>query len=126
MVAKEILIIDDDKTLCKVMSLAFQDRGFKTYVAYHGDAGLELYAQTHPPAILLDVAMPGMDGFQVAAEIRKLQPADTHPLIVIMTATSRSFFVSKEFDIGIDGYLTKPIVSTEVVKYVMGLMNPED
>src|SRR5579885_1777702 len=106
MVGKEILIVDDDKTVCKVMSLAFQDRGFKTYVAYHGDDALKIYGEKHPSIILLDVAMPGMDGFQVAAEIRRMQPVESHPIIVIMTATSRSFYVSKAMNIEIDSFLT--------------------
>jgi DNA-binding response OmpR family regulator len=123
MVAKEILIVDDDKVLCRVMSLAFQDAGFQSYIAYHGDAALKIFAEKHPPIILLDVAMPGMDGFQVAAEIRKTEPPETHTIIVIMTAVSRSFFVSQEFDSGIDSYLTKPILSAEVVSHINNLMS---
>jgi DNA-binding response OmpR family regulator len=123
MVAKVIMIVDDDKTLCRLMSLAFQDNGFETYIAYQGDAALQIFEEKHPPIILLDVAMPGMDGFQVAEEIRKMEPPDTHTLIVIMTAVSRSFFVSKEFESGIDSYLTKPILSTDVVAHILNLMS---
>ena len=123
MVAKEIMIVDDDKTFCRLMSLAFQDKGFQTYIAYHGDAALKIYEEKFPPIILLDVAMPGMDGFQVAEEIRKMEPPDTHTLIIIMTAVSRSFFVSKAFESGIDSYLTKPVLSANVVAHVLNLIS---
>ena len=122
MLAKEILIVDDDKLFCRLISLAFQDEGFQTYVAYHGDAALKIFGAKHPPIILLDVAMPGMDGFQVAEEIRNMEPPDTHTMIVIMTAVSRSFLVSKEFELGIDSYLSKPILSTDVVAHILSLM----
>lgn len=123
MIAKEILIVDDDKTLCRLMSIAFQEKGFQTYVAYHGDAALKIFGEKHPPIILLDVAMPGMDGFQVAEEIRNMEPSDTHTIIVIMTAVARSFFVSKEFESKIDSYLTKPILSANVVSHILNLMS---
>jgi CheY-like chemotaxis protein len=107
------------------MSLAFQDAGFQTYVAYHGDAALKLFGEKHPPIILLDIAMPGMDGFQVAEEIRNMEPPETHTIIVIMTAVSRSFFVSKEFESRIDSYLTKPILSTVVVSHILNLIGSD-
>ncbi len=130
-VSKDILVIDDDKNFCKLLAVAFQQHGFQPYTAWDGQSGLNLYKEKRPRIVLLDVAMPGLNGFQVAAEIRRTEqdeqsekpdsPTD-HTLIVIMTAHARSFFVSQDFESGIDSYLTKPMLPDDIVEQVTNLM----
>jgi CheY-like chemotaxis protein len=120
---KEILIVDDDKTFCKVLALKFQENGFQTYMAFDGESSLKLFKEKHPPLVLLDIAMPGMNGFEVAEAIRASETPDKHTTIIIMTAHARSFFVSKEFESQIDSYLTKPITPEDVFNHVNSLMN---
>jgi DNA-binding response OmpR family regulator len=121
MTDKRILVVDDDKPFCKLVSTGFQEQGFEVYSAFDGAAGLKLFREKKPPIVLLDVAMPGMSGFEVAAMIRKEEAPEQHTVIVIMTAHARSFFVSKEFEVGIDSYLTKPMLPSEIVFTVTAL-----
>ena len=120
---KKVLIIDDDKAFGNMVGAAFKAQGFEVSVAFDGEAGLKLFNDNPVPIIITDVAMPGLNGFQVAAEIRKQEPADQHTIIVIMTAHALTFEVSKEFDRGIDSYLTKPILPVDIVAHIETLIN---
>ena len=120
--SKDILVIDDDKSFCHLVADAFQEHGFHPYTAADGQSGLSLFKEKRPPVVLLDVAMPGLNGFQVAAEIRRTETAGEHTLIVIMTAHARSFFVSQDFESGIDSYLTKPMLPDDIVEQVTNLI----
>jgi DNA-binding response OmpR family regulator len=119
---KQILIVDDDEDFCKLTAQAFKEEGFSVYSALDGDAALNLFKENHMPIVLLDVAMPGRNGFEVAAEIRKLEPENTHTFIVVMTAHTRSFFISKEFDVNIDSYVTKMTTPYEIVNHIVRLI----
>jgi two-component system alkaline phosphatase synthesis response regulator PhoP len=121
-ISKKILIVDDDQIFCKLISRALEDAGFETQTAFNGEDGLEIATTERPQMILLDLAMPGIDGFQVASEIRKSEPEGTHVTIVMMTAYARSFFAAVEFDAGIDSYLTKPMLPDAVVDHVKSLV----
>src|SRR5262249_45883143 len=108
-----------------LLATAFQQHGFNPLTAWDGQTGLNLYKEKHPHIVLLDVAMPGLNGFQVAAEIRRTENPDNpddRTLIVIMTAHARSFFVSQDFESGIDSYLTKPMLPDDIVEQVTNLM----
>ena len=120
--AKDILIVDDDKQFCQLLAPAFEAAGYKTAWTLDGQAALDLFKKRNPPIVLLDVAMPGLNGFQVAEQIRKLEPKDTHTLIVIMTAHTRSFTITQEFEIGIDSYLSKPMLPDDIVAHVSSLI----
>ncbi len=121
--AHSVLIVDDDALLCRMLTKTLQESGFEASFALTGEAGLEHYQRELPDLILLDVAMPGISGFDVAATIRELeQGTDRHTLIVILTAHARIFAVSVEFHAGIDSYLTKPVLPPDVVAHVQNLL----
>src|SRR5579859_2171359 len=116
--ARDILIVDDDKQFCQLLALAFEEGGFRATWRLDGQSALDVFKETFPPIVLLDVAMPGLNGFQVTEKIRELEPKGTHTLIVIMTAHTRSFTISKEFEMGIDSFLTKPMMPDDIVAHV--------
>jgi two-component system alkaline phosphatase synthesis response regulator PhoP len=122
MTEKRVLVVDDDKPYCKLVASGFVEQGFEVYTANDGANGLKLFNEKKPPIVLLDVAMPGMSGFEVAATIRKEESPERHTIIVIMTAHARSFFVSQEFELKIDSYLTKPMLPSEILSTVTALM----
>lgn len=122
--SQKILIIDDDQPLRKLLEHALHEAGFEALSAATGEDGLELTLRERPDLVLLDIAMPGMSGFDVAAAIRKAeQQSERHTLIVIMTAHARSFTVSVDFHTGIDSYLTKPVLPLDVVTHVQNLLS---
>ena len=118
---KRILIVDDDKNFCRLVQMAFQANGFEAFSALDGESGLALFKEKQPPIVLLDLAMPGLNGFQVTEKIREIEPEGTHTTVVIMTAHARNFFVSKELESDIDSYLTKPILPDDIVAQVLEL-----
>lgn len=115
---QKVLVVDDDSVMCKMMATALENGGYHTMMAASGEDCLALYEVWKPDLILLDVAMPGKNGLEVAAEIRKGEPPGTHTPIIIITAFGSTFLVSVDLQLGVDSYLTKPILPEELVDQV--------
>jgi two-component system, OmpR family, response regulator MtrA len=114
-----ILVIDDDFNLAEMVQHALESEGYIADVAHDGRSGLDLYRSNNPNLILLDIAMPGMNGFEVASEIRRVEKGQKHHTpIIILTAYAQSFFVSVGFETQIDGYLTKPIMPKDLIAQI--------
>ena len=109
-----ILIADDEAELVDAMSLYLAKAGFETYRAEDGLKALEAFDTYHPDLILLDVMMPGMDGFSVLREIRK----KSHIPAIMLTVRNGSDDMVLGLDTGADDYITKPYDPREVVARV--------
>lgn len=117
--AHRILVIDDDFNLVEMMRHSLEAQGYHTDIVHDGRSGLDAYRKRNPDLILLDVAMPGMNGFEVADEIRRAEKnTGKHTPIVVLTAYAQSFFVSVSFESKIDGYLTKPIMPKDLIAQI--------
>lgn len=125
MIQKHILIVDDDKSFNKLLLIAFQEQGFQVDVALTGEEALDVFRKKQPPIMLLDIGLPGISGFQVAAEIRNMEESGQHTIIVMMTAHARTYFIAQEFEVQIDGYLTKPMLSGDIVEQVVTLLQQQ-
>ncbi|MHB8626902.1 MAG: response regulator transcription factor [Aggregatilineales bacterium] len=116
---KKVCVVDDDHKFCTMIADTLREDGYHTTTAFTGEEALAIYDLEPPDLILLDVAMPGINGFEVAATIRERETSAEHrAIIVIMTAHARSFSVSVGFHSGIDSYLIKPLTPQDVVAYV--------
>lgn len=115
---KKILVVDDDRDQVTAMSGILESLGYQTVVAFDGNQALERYKAEQPDLILLDVAMPGMNGFEVAAEVRRLEGKQRRTVIIIVTAFSTSFYVSASIQNDIDSHLTKPLNIEELIDHV--------
>jgi DNA-binding response OmpR family regulator len=105
-----LLLIDDDTTLCKVMQLALAKRDFQVEVAYDGRSGLRKLYALKPDAVILDIMLPDMSGWEVCRRAREM--ADI-PLIVL-SALGAQENVLEGLQLGADDYVIKP-VSTDVL-----------
>ncbi len=85
----KVLIAEDDKNLCEFYSTAFMKKGFQVYTAQDGEAALDKYKNKEPDIVLLDTAMPDMNGYEVLGEIRKNVTSYT-PVIMITGFDSQS------------------------------------
>ncbi len=121
--SKLILVVDDDKALCKMMSRALESSGYRTLMAYSGEEGLDTFRNEKPDMILLDFAMPGMNGFEVVKEIRRTESPKGRTIIVIVTAYSQTFLVSVDFQVEVDSYLTKPVILSDLLTHVSDLFS---
>ena len=101
---KKILVVDDDTGLLTLLQLGLEREGFTVVTADNGKDGLRRAYKIRPDVVILDIAMPGMDGWQVCQRLRNM--CDTP--IIMLTARSDQKDVLKGFSLGVDDYLTKP------------------
>lgn len=109
-----ILIVDDDENIAELISLYLNKECYETEIASSGTEALQLFEEYSPDLILLDVMLPGMDGYQVCSEIRKT--SDTP--IIMLSAKGEVFDKVLGLKIGADDYIVKPFDSNELVARV--------
>jgi DNA-binding response OmpR family regulator len=108
--ATRLLIIDDDPTLLRFLKEYFEREGFTVDSAAGGQAALRLFFANRPDLVIVDVMMPGMDGWEVTARLREL--ADTP--VIMLTAKSGEADKLRGFRLGVDDYVTKPFSLAEL------------
>ncbi|MEL6556393.1 MAG: response regulator [Cyanobacteria bacterium J06621_11] len=112
-----ILLVDDTPTNLAVLSESIQDQGWVTLFATDGETAIEQAEYAHPDLILLDVMMPGIDGFETCRRLKSNQVTASIP-IIFMTALSESTDKVKGLKLGAVDYITKPFQQEEVVTRV--------
>ena len=120
----KLLLIDDDLTLLNLLSQYLRESGFQVVEASNGATGLRLAYSEKPELVLLDIMMPGMDGWEVCARIREL----TDLPIIMLTAKTTEADKLRGFQLGVDDYVTKPFSFAELVariQAVLGRMRTE-
>lgn len=117
-----ILIIEDEPELVKVLRDYLEKAGFKVETAFRGDSGFSLWEQKKPDLVLLDLNLPGMDGLDVAREIRRkgITP------IIMLTARVEEMDQLVGLELGADDYITKPYSPRLVVAKVRAVLRRSD
>lgn len=113
-----ILIIEDEVELVKVLRAYLEQAGFTVLSAYRGDTGLSTWEHKHPDVVILDLNLPGMDGLDVAKQIRR---KDSTP-ILMLTARVEETDQLVGLELGADDYVTKPFSPRLVVARVRALL----
>lgn len=114
----KILIIDDDKNLCMLLKKAVITEKIEADCCYTGKDGVDMIANENYQLILLDVMMPGMNGFETLEKIRGISNIP----ILMLTARNDSGSKVKGLRLGADDYLTKPFNMTEFIARVVALI----
>lgn len=112
--ARSVLVVDDDVELLGMVQILLEEAGYRVITAIDGQDGLEKVAQEMPAVILLDMKMPGTDGWQFAREFRARH--DRQAPIVVLTAAEDARKRTEE--IGADDYLGKPFEIDDLVRIV--------
>ncbi|OGQ55736.1 MAG: hypothetical protein A3I75_04070 [Deltaproteobacteria bacterium RIFCSPLOWO2_02_FULL_50_16] len=112
---KKVLIIDDDGDLLELLVLYLVKKGFLVDVALNGKTGLQKAASFKPDVILLDIFMPGMDGWEVCTQLREAADAKKIPIIMI-TAHNIQDVAERAVAVGASRVLDKTIDLCELVK----------
>ena len=115
------LLIEDTLTSATLVSHQLRKIGIEPIVARNGETGIELYKQEHPDLILLDIIMPGMDGFEVARRIRQLEQFGEWTPIIFLTARTSDADLEKAISVGGDDYLIKPVSGTVLAAKVRAM-----
>jgi DNA-binding response OmpR family regulator len=113
-----LLIVEDDPSLRDVIRLGLEGEGFRTMTAEDGPGALIAFASHRPDLVLLDVMLPGLDGFAVCRELRKISLVP----IVMLTARTSTEDVVDGLESGADDYVTKPFEFPELVARVRSVL----
>ena len=105
---RTILVVDDSNDNLVLVSLAMQDRGFRVVTASNGEEAVNTARIAGPDLILMDIAMPQLDGLEATRRIRDTEGFEHLPIIAL-TAFDTEGFRKAAHDAGFNGYLTKPI-----------------
>ena len=116
--AQKVLVVDDEQNIRDLAALYLEKEGFSVEEASNGREALSRFQQTQPALVILDVMMPGMDGFEVCRELRR-----EHDVPILML-TARSEDVDKivGLELGADDYMTKPFNPREMVARVKAIL----
>jgi diguanylate cyclase (GGDEF)-like protein/PAS domain S-box-containing protein len=116
-----ILIVDDDPQVRKLLEMLLQLEGYETCIAANGEEALAMVKHTPPDLILLDIMMPGMDGCQVASQLKSRAETSSIPIIVLTALNDRDARISA-LEAGVEEFLSKPVDRAELWLRVRNLL----
>jgi two-component system KDP operon response regulator KdpE len=113
-----VLLIEDDVVLSETLRLMLAKKGFNVEVAGDAITGLQKAYATKPDVILLDIMLPGMDGWQACSRFREMSDVP----IIMLTAMGSDENVVKGLDMGADDYIVKPVTADELTARIRALL----
>jgi len=114
----KVLLVDDDSTLLNLLGQFLRDEGFDVFEAPTGIKGMRLAFEERPDIVLLDVMLPGMDGWEVCARLREV----SNTPIIMLTAKATEADKLRGFRLGVDDYVTKPFSFAELVARIQAVL----
>ena len=121
----KILLIDDDPHLRNILSKVLTSNEFEVFIAEDGASGLRQAKKNRPDLIILDIIMPGMDGFEVAQRLHN-DPICSRIPIMILTAYATPYGRKTAVELGVDDFMTKPFGVEDVVSKVRSMTSAPD
>ncbi len=115
---QRVLIVDDDANIAELISLYLTKECYETLIVYDGEAALRVFKEFHPNIILLDLMLPGIDGYQVCRELRTTSQVP----IIMLSAKGEIFDKVLGLELGADDYMIKPFDSKELVARVKAVL----
>lgn len=117
-----VLVVDDEPNIALSLEYLMREQGFEVRVVNDGDAAIAAMRSAVPDVVLLDVMMPGKDGYEICQLIRAT-PEWSQVRVIMLTAKGRSIEQEKGLALGADDYVTKPFSTRAVVERVQHYMN---
>ncbi len=114
----KILVVDDDPTLLRFLQDYLREEKYEVFAANQGPEALRVAYREHPDLVVLDVMMPGMDGWEVCARLRELSDIP----IILLTAKSTEADKLRGFQLGVDDYITKPFSFAELTARIQAVI----
>jgi DNA-binding response OmpR family regulator len=118
MAAEKILVVDDDTNICELLRLYLEKEGYEVAIANNGADAVKAFQALSPSLMLLDIMLPGLDGWQVCREVRKFSDKP----IIMLTAKGETFDKVLGFELGADDYVVKPFDAKEVMARVKAVL----
>jgi DNA-binding response OmpR family regulator len=114
----KVLIIDDDVNICELIRLYMEKEGYEIVSVYNGIKAIDVFKEFSPSIVILDIMLPGADGWQVCREIRKVSSIP----IIMLTAKGETFDKVLGLELGADDYMVKPFEPKELVARVKAVL----
>jgi len=121
---KKILAVDDDSSALRALRAILTQKGYEVAIAQSGEEALERLDDGSPDLVILDVAMPGLSGFETCRRIRQDTRFRDTP-VIFLTAKSLLSDMAEGLDAGSDLYLVKPVMASKLVALVANFLSPE-
>ncbi len=115
---QKILIVDDDENIAEIISLYLTKECFETQIAPDGESAIEMFGTFNPDLVLLDIMLPGIDGYGVCRQIR----ATSMTPIIMLSAKGEVFDKVLGLELGADDYMEKPFDTKELVARVKAVL----
>lgn len=116
-----ILIVEDEENIVVPLNFLLRRQGYEVLVAVSGEEAMDRIAEKKPDLILLDIMLPGKDGYQICEKIR-LKPEWKDVKIIFLTAKGRDVDIAKGMVLGADEYIVKPFSNVEIIEKVQTLL----
>ena len=120
--ATKLLIVDDDRNICEILRLYFENEGYEVKTAQDGAEGVNLFKVFEPDLVLLDIMMPKKDGWQVCREIREMSGKP----VIMITAKGDVFDKVLGLELGADDFMVKPFDMKELSARVKAVLRRYD
>ncbi len=117
MARKRILAVDDEPNILLSLEYILEQEGYDVHVARDGEEALEVAGQVHPDLILLDVAMPRKDGYEVCRLLRQREDL-AGVRVLMLTAKGQPLERKKGLEVGADVYVTKPFSAEDLLEKI--------
>jgi DNA-binding response OmpR family regulator len=118
---KKILVIEDDPATLRLVDYSLRHEGYQVITASNGLEGIRKVHNEAPDLVILDVMLPGMDGFEICHRL-KSEPATAQMPIMMFSAKAQEIDKNTGLKVGADDYLTKPVAPAEIVSRVQKLL----
>ena len=115
----KVLVVEDENSIRKFITINLERSGFKALEAPSGEEGLRIFNEEKPEVIILDVMLPGIDGFEVLENIRK---CDGNYIVIMLTARGQDMDKVMGLDLGADDYMVKPFNPLELIARIRAIL----
>jgi DNA-binding response OmpR family regulator len=115
--APKVLLVDDEKSILMMLEVNFRAAGFDVMTATSGAGALEIAVAARPDAVVLDLGLPDLDGWEVVKRLRELDGVASTP-VVVLSGTDRNDALVRGYASTVEAYVTKPVEPDELVQTV--------
>lgn len=118
----KILIVDDEPSIVMTLEFSLKKKNFEVYIARDGNEAMFVMENVHPDAVLLDIMMPNIDGYETLSFIKN-NPVYKNTKIIIISAKDKPADIEKGLALGADRYIIKPFALKKVITDINELLN---
>ena len=115
--APKVLLVDDEKSILMMLEVNFRAAGFDVVTATSGAGALEMAVAARPDAVVLDLGLPDLDGWEVVKRLRELDGVASTP-VVVLSGTDRNDALARDYASTVEAYVTKPVEPDVLVQTV--------